>query len=149
MTWIAAAESLRSKMALMAPRDSGVGEELNTIEQAEQDDRAADKLILESAAKLGLVTRDEAVKLRHIRNMRNRYAHPTVTAPSKEETLAALRVVCDATLSRPPLLRHGYVNDLWDQLSSERHFLRDDPWQVRDFAHNVAHRLHPDVVTHL
>ncbi len=60
-----------------------------------------------------------------------------------------IEIAVEAVLSQPPLLRHGYVNDLLKALFEERHWLADDEMVVRDYAAGVTHRIHPDVAPYL
>jgi len=149
MTWICIAESLRNKFVVMSQRDATVGRIVGQIEQAKQQDRPTDKLLLENAAQIGLITAEELKKLEYIREMRNIYAHPTGADPSKQEVLAALVIAVETVLSRPPLLRHGYVASLLRSLFEDRHFLDDVPATVREYATGVAHRVHPEVLPYL
>ena len=149
MTWIAVAESLRNKFVVMADRDAEVGRIVRTVEHAENKDEPTDRLILDAAAKLGLVSSDEARKLGHMREMRNVYAHPRQAGPSEEEVLAALATAVDSVLSRSPALRHGYVNGLLVSLFDDRHFLDDVEEIVSDYASGVARRVHLDATPYL
>lgn len=149
LTWVCAAESLRSKFVTMSDRDAEVGRILGQIEHAEQQDHPADKLLLEKAGYVGIVSEEEQTKLAHIREMRNIYAHPSGAGPGMDEALTALIVVGDIVLSRPPLLRQGYVANLVRSLFDDRHFLDDIPERVREYAAGVARRVHPDVLPFL
>ncbi len=149
MTWISVAESLRNKFNVMSSRDAEVGRILRKIESLEDQDRPADKMLVSEAARIGMITDDEATKLEHMRQMRNIYAHPTGAGLGAEEVAAALVVAVDTVLSRSPLLRHGYVNALLDSLFEDRHYLDDVPALVREYGSAAGHRIHPDVLPYL
>jgi len=150
MTWLCIAESLRNKLVEISHRDSEVGRMVRQIEEAERQRKPTDRLLLAKAAELGLISPDEEEKkLEHMLDMRHIYAHPKGTEPSSEEVLAALVIAVEAVLSKPPLLRHGYVANLLRSLFEERHFLDDVPERIREYATRVAHRVHPDVLPYL
>ena len=150
MAWIAAAESLRARFYVMADRgDAQAGAVLKEVVEREKKERPADLYLLDQASALGLLDEERRRKLAHVRDMRNRYAHPTGAGPGGQETLAALEAVVDAVLAEPPLLRHGYAEHQLAALFGERHRLPDDEAAVRESAAGVARRLHPDVAPHL
>lgn len=149
VAWISAAQSLRRKFATMAERDDEMGRVFRDIQVLEKQDNPIDRFVLTQAEKVGMIAPDEAKKLGHVRQMRNIYAHPTGAGPTRLEVAAALDIVVSAVLSRPPLLRHGYVVGLVTSLFESRHFLDDVPTRVRDFAVGVSRRLHPDVLPYL
>jgi len=88
LTWICIAESLRNKFVAMSTRDAEIGKILAKIEKAEQDERPTDRILLDNADKVGIISSVEQIKLDHIRVMRNIYAHPTGSAPNLDEVLA-------------------------------------------------------------
>lgn len=145
LTWICIAESLRNKFVAMSTRDAEIGKILAKIKEAEQNERSTDRILLDNAAKVGIISSEEQIKLGHIRVMRNIYAHPTGSAPNVDEVLAALTVGVDIVLGRPPLLRHGYIDNLLQSLFQDYHFLDDVPKQIQGFAKGVANRVHPEV----
>ncbi|HYC79959.1 MAG TPA: hypothetical protein VEC17_02945 [Candidatus Binatia bacterium] len=149
MIWIAAAESLRAKIVELALKDAESGKALREIEKYEQQNLSPDKLILDKAFSLGLIIKDEHKKLEHIRDMRNSYAHPTGVAPQSEELFVAIQQVSEYVLSRPTLLKHGYVANLISSVFQNRHFLDDDSVKIYEYAVGLSHRLHPDVLPYL
>lgn len=146
MTWISVAESLKRKFTVMGQRDAEMGRILGKIKELERQDRPIDKFLLTKAQEFGVIADEEARKLEHVREMRNIYAHPSEAGPSKEEVVAALVISVNAVLSKPTLLRHGYVTGLMTSLFEDRHFLDDAPERIRDYAAGVARRIHPDVL---
>ncbi|WP_047866595.1 hypothetical protein [Rubrobacter aplysinae] len=144
VTWISVAESLRNRFSAMAHRGDGqAGKVLKELERLEKDNQATDLHLLDQAKALGLVTNEQHDKLSHLRDMRNRYAHPTGRGPTEQETLAALEIAVDGVLSQPTLLRHGYADYQLAALFDETHWLPDDEQAVRENAAGVARRLHP------
>lgn len=149
VTWICVAEALRNRFMSMSLRDAEIGKIVGQIEDAEKNDRPTDKLLLNKASELGIIMPDEEEKLEHMRVMRNVYAHPTGAGPSKEEVVAALTIAVEAVLSKPPLMRHGYVQNLLKSLFEDFHFLDDVPVRIREYAEGIVHRVHPEVLPYL
>lgn len=149
MIWIAAAESLRSKISELALKDSAAGKVLGEIQQLEQQNFSQDKIILDKSEFLGLVTKDEHKKLEYIRDMRNAYAHPNGVGPELKELEVAFHNVCAYILIRPAQLKHGYVTTLINSVFNNRHFLDDDDIKINEYAIEIAHRIHPEVAPYL
>lgn len=149
VTWICVAESIRNRFVSMSRRDAEIGKIVGQIENAEKNDRPTDRLLLDKAFELGIITFDEKEKLDHMRVMRNIYAHPTGAGPTNVEVLAALTIAVDAILSKPPLMHHGYVQNILKSLFEDIHYLDDVPILIREFATGVARRVHPDVMPYL
>lgn len=150
MTFICIAESLRNKLVVMSERDAEVSRIVGRIEEAEQKGRPTDKLLLEKAFNIGIITQIEFEKLENIRKMRGIYAHPIGESPSEIEAFASLYLAVEVVLSKPPFLRHGYVNNyLLKSLFEDRHFLVDDPDKIQRYATDVARRVHPGVLPYL
>lgn len=149
ITWICVAESLRNKFISMARRDADIGKIVGQIEEAEKNERPTDKLLIDKSFELGIITNEEKIKLDHMRNMRNIYAHPTGTGPSADEVIAALNIAVESTLSKPPLMRKGYVQNVLKSIFEDFHFLDDMPLRVREYSIGVARRIHPSVLPYL
>jgi len=149
VTWICVAEALRNRFMSMSLRDAEIGKIVGQIKDCEKNDRPTDKLLLGKASELGIVMTDEEEKLEHMRVMRNIYAHPTGVGPSEEEVVAALTIAIEAVLSKPALMRHGYVQNLFRSLFEDFHFLDDVPVRIREYAEGVVHRVHPEVLPYL
>ena len=66
MTWLAAAESLKRRIAVVAQRDSAAGKVLGRIEDGEKKHSAVDSRVVEGAFKIGLI--DDIVKTRLCHN---------------------------------------------------------------------------------
>lgn len=150
MTWISILESLKQKLNKMAIKDSQVEKFVAKIkEKEEKGEYISDKRILEKSKEYGLLSFIEYEKLENIRKMRNVYAHPYQTAPSSEEVIAAIKIAVESVLSKPPLLRHGYVKEIIDSLANDFHYIDDDEKKIRDFARNIAYKIHPDTYPYI
>ena len=147
--WIAIAESIKGKFKKMAVRDSEIEKLVSIIEEKEKYEKPTDKVLLDSALKFGLIDKDQYSKLNHIKDMRGVYAHPIGTAPEPEEVLSALVVAVNTILSKPALLRHGYVKELVTKLFNEKHFLDDLTERVEYFAKGLVNRIHPSAYPYL
>jgi len=143
--WLCAAASIRSKLEIISPRDSHIGQKLGEIEQAERDSKPIDKLLLDSAKEFGMISFEDYDSLENIRKMRNVYAHPRRSAPSADEVLGTLGTVVRTLLSRPALLRHGYATDIIRGVFEERHFLDDIEERVQSFGEEFARRIDPQI----
>ena len=150
MTWISIVESLKQKLNEMAIRDSQVEKFVAGIKEKEgKGEYISDKKILEKSKEYGLLSFIEHKKLENIRKMRNIYAHPYQSGPSPEEVIAAIRIAIESVLSKPPLLRHGYVKEIIDSLAKKFHYIDDDERKIRDFARNIAYKIHTDTYPYI
>lgn len=149
MTWIAAAESLKARFSKMGQRDSQIGRVAKTIHDMESARQPTDAFVLKSAKEFDLLSADEYVKLDHILTLRNIYAHPLGVDPQPVEVVAAISLVVETVLSRPLLLRHGYVSEVVRKLLQDRHFLDDVESVAEDHARSVTRRVHPTVLPYL
>jgi len=149
MTWISIVESLKQKFNEMAIRDSQVEKFVAEIKEKEEKEKPVDKNILDNAKKYGLISAVEYEKLDNIRKMRNIYAHPYQVGPSPEEVIAAIKIAVESVLSKPPLLRYGYVREVIDSLVKEFHYIDDDEQKIREFARNIAYKIHPETYPYI
>jgi hypothetical protein len=141
--WLSAAASIRSKLEIISPRDSHVGQKLREIEQAEKESNPIDKLLLDASKKFGMISPDDYESLENIRKMRNVYAHPRRAAPSADEVLGAIGTVVRTLLSKPALLRYGYASDVIRGVFEEPHFLDDVEERVHSFGKEFTRRIDP------
>jgi len=149
MTWISIVESLKQKLNEMAVRDSQVEKFVAEIKEKEEKEKPVDKIILEKAKEYGLVSSIEYEKLENIRKMRNIYAHPYQTGPSREEVIAAIKIAVESVLSKPPLLRYGYAREIINSLAKEFHYIDDDEQKIREFARNITYKIHPETYPYI
>jgi len=149
MTWINIVESLKQKFNEMAVRDSQVEKFVAEIKEKEEKEKPVDKDILDNAKKYGLISAVEYEKLNNIRKMRNIYAHPYQISPSPEEVIAAIKIAVESVLSKPPLLRHGYVREVIDSLAKNFHYIDDDEEKIKEFAKSIAWKIHPETYPYI
>jgi hypothetical protein len=149
MTWIAAAESMKSKLALMAQRDHGLAKVMGEIARLEAAERPTDRVVAEAAREFGLITSEEHLQLQYLYTMRGVYAHPLGASPSELDVVAALYVIVDSVLSREPQLRKGYAAQVVRSLFSDVHLLDDIRAVVDDYGRSVTRRLSTDTVPYL
>ena len=150
LIWLCVAESLERKIRELSGSDDEAGRAVHSIETVQTDKGPVDEVILNSAAKLGLITDTETIKLKYIRDMRSAAAHPSSDNPSAEEILASAVDAVEIVLSRPTLLTHGYVDDLLDSIFvSNYHRIPEDLGRARDSGAMVGSRLKPEAVGRL
>jgi hypothetical protein len=149
MTWISIAESLRFKIKEMSYRDNDVKEMIKLLDKHENDGFSIDHELLEDSKKLGYIDKDEYEKLNTIRKMRNSYAHPSGKAPDYQEVFCSLTNAVKLVLSKPPLLRHGYVQNTLDKIFSDPHYFVDDSVIIlKIHAESFVKRIHPEVLNY-
>lgn len=149
MTWIAAAESLKRRIKVVAQRDSVAGKVLGDIEDGEKKHFAVDYKIVEGAFKLGLISDIEKTRLTHIFENRNVFGHPYNTAPNEEDVVAGIRYVGETILMREIKLKHSYVDDRLSYLLNDATYLDDDETKVAAYAEEVAKRVDAGVYAYL
>lgn len=144
--WINIAESLKFKFYDMAQRDHEINRKvISKIEDLEQKERPTDSLLIKSADELGLITKEQKLKLEHLKTMRGVYAHPLRKEPTKKEVELAIEFGVDIVLSQPALLKHAFVRDLSTSIFENHHFLDDNEEKVRMAAQNTLNHINPIV----
>ena len=142
-TWIAIAESLRNKIAVMAEKDSLADKAKMNIEESENKHFAVDRLILDKAKELSIISDVDYPQIEYILTMRNLYAHPYNIAPTIQEVELAIAHAVEKVLSVPPLLRKPYIDKLMERLQKDRNFIDDLPEKIQSFTLDVTPRFAP------
>ncbi len=141
MLWLSCAESFKRRFREARIRDNAAGKILSRIEELEQQHKATDKPLLDSALKYGFVSESEYAILNHVYEMRCIYGHPYQEAPTTEKLMDAAASVNQIVLSRPVKLRHGFCRQLLTDLLSNRNYLDDYEPTVTAFAQNIHPRV--------
>ena len=149
LLWLSAAESLKRKFKEASLRDAKAGQITGEIQTAEDNHKSVDLLILKRAKEYGFIDDTAFQKLEHIYNLRCLYGHPYETAPSAIELLSAAEVIVNEVLSKPTVLKKGYVNRLIEQLSTDINFLELSKEGVVTFAVEIADKIDPSVHAYL
>lgn len=145
MTWLAAAESLKRRIAVVAQRDSAAGKVLGKIEDGEKKHFAVDSQIVDGAFKIGLIDDIVKTRLNHIFTNRNIFGHPYNTAPNDDDVISDIRFVIEAILASEIKLKHSYVDDRLHCLLNDPTYLDDDEAKVSAYAIEVVKRVADDV----
>ncbi|WP_421927435.1 hypothetical protein [Lysinibacillus capsici] len=144
--WISIAESLKFKFYDMSLRDNEIQKKvIGKIEDLEDKERPTDSLLIRSAEQFGLITKEQKLKLDHIKTMRGVYAHPLNSAPSKQEVELAIELSVNIVLSQPPLLKHAFVQDLVKSIFEKHHFLDDNLEKIKNYAEVTLNHINPTV----
>jgi hypothetical protein len=106
-------------------------------------------LILKRAKEYGFIDDTVFQKLEHIYDLRCLYGHPYETAPTDLELLSASEVIVNEVLSKPTVLKAGYVNRLINQLFDDVNFLENSRESVGSFAKDIADKIAPSVYPYL
>ena len=136
MTWLAIAEGLRHRFEVAAQRDLELTSLLEEVAQREKDRYAIDTFLLDKAKKHELISDHEYRELAHIRDRRNRFAHPGGASPSRAQVLAALDTSVHIVLSRPAQHRMEWTAALVTRAATDRTFPRD-PDALRAYAREI------------
>ncbi|QXM06623.1 hypothetical protein [Crassaminicella indica] len=134
MTWICIAESIKGKIKNMSKYDGQALKVLNDIEDKEKYHKSTDEMIMQQAKKLNILNEVAIKRIQHIREMRHVYAHPRNAEPKQFELVSALNIAVEEVLSKSFKLRHEYVKELIDKMSSEQSLLHDNKASVYEFA---------------
>ncbi|MCY8930461.1 hypothetical protein ABE202_17735 [Bacillus subtilis] len=144
--WINIAESLKFKFYNMASRDHEINKKvISKIEDLEEKERPTDSLLIRAADEFGLITKEQKLKLEHIKTMRGVYAHPLSKAPTKSEVELAIEFGVDIVLSQSALLKHAFVKDLVVSIFEKHHYLDDNEEKVRKAAESTLNHINPKV----
>ncbi len=150
INWIMIAESLKNKFYKIARKDNVISKKvISKIEDKEENKKPTDGLLIEEAKDYGLISSSEFEELNHIKKMRGIYAHPLEEAPNPENVYAAVKTGVDSVLSKPPLLRHGYVQQLINRMFEYDYYLDDWNESINKFAYENAKRIHPETYPYL
>lgn len=147
--WICVAESLRNKISIIAQRDKVAGDVLKEIEKLESEHKATDRSILDKSKELGILDDSAFLQLDHLLAMRNIYAHPYNIGPLPQEVELAFIQASDKVLSVPAMLRKPYIDQLFKNLSSNRHFIDDLEEKVTQFAQDVTGKIIPTLYPYM
>lgn len=149
MTWLAIAEGIRHRFERAAQRDLELTSLLEEIARREQERYAIDTFLLDKAKQHELISDHEYRDLAHIRDQRNRYAHPGGVSPSRTQVLAALDTAVHIVLSRPAQHRTEWTAALVERAATDRTFFPRDPDALRAYAREVDPLLTKEARQHL
>jgi len=141
VTWLACAESFRRRFREAKVRDANAAKIHGEIERKENNHQSVDLYLLGKAVEYGFVTDVGKTQLQHIYDMRCVYGHPYEEAPGREQVEAAVYTVVDLVLSRPFLLRHGFLVKLLDDMTGDVAFIDDLEKAVEKFADEMIPRI--------
>jgi hypothetical protein len=149
MTWLAIAEGLRYRFTVAAERDPELTTLLEELVQREKERYAIDSFLLDKAKKHELISDPEHKDLAHIRDLRNRYGHPSGVSPPRTQVLAALDTAVQTVLSRPAQHRREWAATLVERAATDRTFFPRDPDALRAYAGQIDALLTRDARRHL
>jgi len=145
-TWLSIAESLKFKFYDMSTKDHEIKKKvIRKIEENEERGRPTDSLLITFAEEFGLITKEQKLKLEHIKTMRGIYAHPLNKAPSPSEVELAIELAVEIVLSQPALLKHAFVKDLVVSIFENHHYLDDNPEKIEKYAESTLNHINPVV----
>lgn len=134
MIWVAIAQGLRHRFERAAQRDTDLTELVKEFDKQEKDRRAIDNLLLDNAKKHELIGEHEHGDLLHVKDQRNRFAHPREGSPSRMQVLAAFDSAVVIVLSRPAQHRKGWAIHLVRKAAIDRTFFARDLEGLRDYV---------------
>lgn len=141
LIWISCAESLKRRFKEAQKRDSNAGVIVGEINNKEQNHQSIDKYVLDKAKDYGFLTDTAHNILNHVYEMRCVYGHPYEQAPSDQQIDHAASSVIDHVLSQPVKLKHGFANQLINNLLSDHSYLDDQASVVKDFTEEIIPRI--------
>lgn len=141
LTWLACAESLKRRFRTAQARDGNAKKIASSIIYKEEKQNAVDRYVLDQALGYGFITQAGHVQLSHIYTMRNVYGHPYEEAPSQEQLISAVATVVDLVLSQPLKMRHGYLDQLIEGLTTDPHYIDDYIDRVQEVTDELVPRV--------
>jgi hypothetical protein len=148
MNWICIAESIRNKLEKMKVRDPNIKDICNNLKNSAETGHSIDLPLITYAKSLGIIDEDEFKRLDLIRNMRNSYAHPSGNAPGKREVSCAITTGVKIVLSKPPLLRKGYVRQYLNKIFTDKNYMMDSQPIILEQAKTFILRVNPDSLSY-
>ena len=145
VTWLSCAESLKRRFREASIRDHAATKVIGRVTDMEKKHNAVDKHLLDQALKYGFISDPGYTTLFHIYEMRCLYGHPYEEAPSKEKLLAAASDVVDLVLSKPVKLRHGFADQLLNDLLSSKSYVDDQESAVAKVIESNLPRLDENI----
>lgn len=149
LIWITCAESLKRKFKEAAVRDGQANRIVGQIKTAEDNHKSVDMLILGQAKDYGFIDDTAFQKLEHVYNLRCLYGHPYESAPSDIELIAAAEIAVNEVLSKPTLLKHGFVQRQIEKLFDDPNYLEHSQESVREFARDISDRIDSSTYSYL
>ena len=136
--WLAAAEGLKARFQRTAQKDPEIAKLVAEFKEAEAQSRTIDTLLVDKAAKHGMLIHHEQARLHQLRKERNHCGHPSGAQLNSTQAMAALDTAVDLVLSRTERLPRSYAADLIKKASADPTFFPRDAVALRS---HVSHRF--------
>lgn len=143
LIWLTCAESLKRKFRKAREFDNTAQRIYGDLERTEANRRSIDVKLLLSAKEYGILSDQEHENLSFIYGRRCVYSHPYDAAPSDAEFHAAVDVIIDLVLSKPLLLREGYLSREITLICERTDYLVDHEQSIYSYAEIIFRRSDP------
>ncbi len=162
--WIAAMFDLVKKFEILVDqREPSAKHKWDNLKPKIEAHTNWEKLLIESAKDIDMISKYEADKLEALRITRNRYAHPSFDEigvlfdPTPEEVRYFIRSLYDIVLSQPAQLGAFYVTQLLEKIKSPTFFttnlFTDEIFSVKDSVIETINKINkkqiPRLIKHL
>jgi hypothetical protein len=141
MIWLSCAESFKRRFREAMIRDSVAGRVVGEINTKEEQQKSVDKYLIDEACKYGFILASDKIRLMHIYQMRCLYGHPYEEAPTIEQVQHAASTVVELVLSKTITLKHGFINQIIEDLMRKHNYLDDHDEAVWRFADDIVQRI--------
>lgn len=143
--WLSCAESLKRKFSDASAYDGAAAKISGDISRKEANHQAVDGFLLEKSKNYGFISDTEFTHLNAMYEQRCIYGHPYEEAPLAEQLVSAAATAVEYVLSRPVMLRDGYLDRQIGLICGNRTFLDDHFPAIESYAHLVHKRSSDDL----
>jgi hypothetical protein len=146
MSWIGIAENLKNKILQSSNLgDAAAAAALVVIQDAENNKKSVDKIILEKAGELNLIDSNERNTLEYLWTQRCVFAHPYETSPNEEQVKHIINQLVEICLSKPLLYKKGFLSELINNIVTKPFFLTGDKQKQMDYFSSILPRVTSDL----
>lgn len=149
MAWLGCLESLKRRINEIAKKDCETAKAQGKIQQAEENHKSIDLLLIESARNINLIDDVDEQKLKYFYTMRCVYSHPYEIAPTKLDCEHVISSIIKIVLSQPLLLRKGPLSSILEKFTMEESFLNDDEGEITSYLSDLKERTDPSYIKYI
>lgn len=136
--WISIAESLKTKLNILANGNREIKKDMSNYNKKKQD-----FLLINYAKKYKFINGTEYHQLNAIISDRNNYSHPNYEVPTKDKLISYLYFAVEYVLSRPPYYTYKYAENFLDQYLTVKpyYYVDKSENQIKNYANSFVQRL--------
>lgn len=148
--WIGITENLKDKISQASNLGNKQAEaSFKAIEEAESKKLSVDKIILEEAFKLNLVSISDHTVLSFLWQQRCLFAHPYNLAPLDDDVRHMITNSVKICLSKPLLYNKDFLNELVENIVGKPFLINGDRGKIETYFRKITSRVPEDLHPYL